>query len=165
VRPSLLDGHDGFGARWLRVLARLPVHAFPADANGRIAAMHVEDLGEALANLALMPAPSPAASREYELGGDEASSLGEYLARLRGKPAWSFRVPSRLARVLAHVCDALHVSPFSYGHWELLRRDNSPTPNRLRELLGRAPRDVGRQPRKEAMLPSPLNATARNLAS
>lgn len=143
VRPSLLDGSGGFGARWLRLVARLPVHAHPADATGRIAAMHVEDLGEALATLALMPAPSPAARREYELGGDEASSLGDYLARLGGKPAWTVRVPGVLARAVAHVCDALHFSPFSYGHWELLRRDNAPAPNRLRELLGRTPRPVG----------------------
>jgi NADH dehydrogenase len=147
VRPSLLDGPDGYGARWLRRIARLPVHAYPADANGRIAAMHVDDLGEALANLALASPTTEAFDREFDrefdFGGDEALPLGDYLARLRGRPAPSLRVPGWMARIAAHACDVLHFSPFSYGHWELLRRDNVPARNRLREVLGRAPRPLG----------------------
>jgi NADH dehydrogenase len=149
VRPSLLDGPGGYGARWLRMLARLPVHAFPADANGRIAAMHVDDLGEAIANLALAQGLRPGESREFEFGGDTALPLAAYLGSLRGsacRPALQVRLPARLARALAHACDLLHVSPFSYGHWELLRRDNVPKPNRLAEVLGRPPRAVGRGP-------------------
>jgi NADH dehydrogenase len=167
VRPSLLDGPDGYGARWLRLLARLPVHAFPADARGRIAALSVDDLGEALANLALardlpdaaaahacvvagtgkpgndVDAVSPAhADREYEFGGETALPLGAYLAALRGRPAWTLPIPGPLARALAHACDVLHFSPYSFGHWELLRRDNMPGVNRLREVLGRAPRPI-----------------------
>ena len=146
VRPSLLDGDDGFGSRWLRALARLPVHALPADARGRIAAWHVEDLGEALANLALAPATATDAPRVHELGGREAWPLAEYLARLRDPrraPAWVVPVPPLLARLASHVCDALHVSPFSFAHWEMLQRDNVPAPNRAPALLGREPRGVG----------------------
>jgi NADH dehydrogenase len=149
VRPSLLDGPDGYGARWLRRLARLPVHAFPADATGRIAALHVDDLGEAIATVALAQGLRPGESREFELGGETALPLGDYLASLRGanrRPAWQVPVPGPLARVLAHACDALHVSPFSFGHWELLRRDNVPAPNRLAAVLGRPPRRVGSGP-------------------
>src|SRR2546428_674496 len=51
VRPSLLDGEGGFGARWLRWVARWPVHFVPADARGQIAALDVRDLGEAIAVL------------------------------------------------------------------------------------------------------------------
>jgi hypothetical protein len=43
----------------------------------------------------------------------------------------------------AHLCDLFHFSPFSYGHWILLQRDNVPSPNHLPELLGRAPTEVG----------------------
>jgi NADH dehydrogenase len=165
VRPSLLDGPGGFGARWLRRLARLPVHVFPADATGRIAALHVDDLGEAIATVALSPALPPGASREFEFGGDIALPLGDYLQSLRGeaRAAWQLRLPGPLARVLAHACDVLHVSPFSYGHWELLRRDNLPAVNRLREVLGRAPRRVGSAP--AATLPAGDAAVARVSAS
>jgi NADH dehydrogenase len=51
VRPSLVDGEGGFGARWFRRIARWPVHFLPADAVGRIAALDVCDLGEAVAAL------------------------------------------------------------------------------------------------------------------
>jgi uncharacterized protein YbjT (DUF2867 family) len=146
VRPSLLDGDDGFGSRCLRLFARWPVHAYPADATGRIAALHVDDLGQALAALALGPGLAEGDSREYELGGFDAWPLGEYLAQLRGphrRAAWRVPIPSWLARLAAHACDALHVTPYSYGHWELLRRDNTPARNRIAELLGRDPRPVG----------------------
>ena len=47
ARPSLLDGEGGFGAAWLRGVARLPIFAVPADANGDIAACLAPDVGEA----------------------------------------------------------------------------------------------------------------------
>ena len=37
VRPSLLDGPDGYGARWFRMVSRWPVHFVPASARGRVA--------------------------------------------------------------------------------------------------------------------------------
>jgi hypothetical protein len=40
----------------------------------------------------------------------------------------------------------LHITPFSFGHWELLGHDNCPRINRLPELLGRAPRAIGPSP-------------------
>jgi len=141
VRPSLLDGEGGYGAAWLRWFARWPVHFVPADARGRIAVLDVAELGEAIARLCEMPAS--AEWHEVELGGMAAPTMGEYLAALRAKrgarPAVRIAVPAWLARVVSHGCDALHFSPFSYGHLELLRRDNVPQPNRLSALLGRAP--------------------------
>lgn len=148
VRPSLLDAErGGYGAAWIRRVARWPVHALPADAKGLIAALDVRDLGEALATLAhrerLDHAGQPA---EFELGGGQAMSLRDYLAALRAlhsrRPALQVDVPGWLARLASHACDLLHVTPFSFGHWELLRRDNLPTHNQLPHLLGRAPRPV-----------------------
>ncbi len=145
VRPSLLDAeHDGYGAMWLRRVARWPLLVLPADAIGRIAALDVRDLGEALANLALRTHDGPLA--ELDLGGPDALPLADYLVGLRRgyglAPAPRLGIPGWLARIGAHACDLVHATPFSFGHWELLRRDNAPAFNALPGLLGRAPRPV-----------------------
>ncbi len=143
VRPSLLDGEGGFGARWLRGLAASPVHLVPADAAGLIAALDVRDLGEAIASLCEME-PLP---REAEVGGTVAYTMAAYLDALRAAkgraPAIRVPVAGWLARAASHLFDLLHFSPFSFGHWELMRRDNVPCPNALPGLLGRAPTPVG----------------------
>jgi len=146
VRPSLLDGADGFGARWLRWLARSPVLAVPADARGRIAALDVDDLAEAIGGLC--ERATFEAEREVELGGAISYTMPEYLMALRpahaGRPSCVLRVPAWLARLCSHVCDLLHFSPFSYGHLELMRRDNCPRANALPALLGRPPAAISR---------------------
>ena len=141
VRPSLLDGEGGYGARWFRRVARWPVHFVPASAVGRIAALRVSDLGEAIAALCMRKDV-----REAELGGDRLFTYAEYLSALRPSdlgPAYRCAVPSWLARIASHVCDLMHFSPYSYGHLELMRRDNAPRYNSLPALLGRAPEPVG----------------------
>jgi hypothetical protein len=40
------------------------------------------------------------------------------------------------------LCDLFRFSPFSWGHWILLQRDNVPIPNALPALLGREPTPV-----------------------
>lgn len=145
ARPSLLDGVGGFGASWLRGISRLPLFVVPADARGRIAAFDVAELGEALAHLSLDSAHALklGESRLFELGGTESWQFRDYILALRRSytdaPALAIPIPGILARLGAHVCDLLHVTPFSFGHWELLRRDNVPARNRLPELLGRDP--------------------------
>lgn len=155
VRPSLLDGDGGFGARWIRRVARWPVHPMPRGATGRIAVLDARDLGEAIAHLALDDA-SPAHDaivREHDLGGLHARTLAEHLAAMRAlyspRPALRLPIPDVLARIAAHACDLLHFTPLSFGHWELLQRDNRPRDNRLPLLLGRAPRIVGALPATE----------------
>lgn len=157
VRPSLLDGEGGFGARWLRRVATWPLHFLPRSATGRIAALHVEDLAEAMAWLcdpALVPQ-----SREVELGGPASRTLGAYLAALRSchglAPARVVRIPAWLARLASHAFDLLRFSPFSFGHYELLRRDNVPATNALPLLLNRPPRALGEQARsREFRIPA-----------
>jgi NADH dehydrogenase len=153
VRPSLLDGEGGFGARWLRAFARWPVHFVPAEARGRIAVMAVTDLGEAVA--VLCERQADAAWRVVELGGSLAPTMAEYLARLRGRRTLSIPVAPVIARTLSRLCDLAHFSPFSFGHLELLRRDNVPCPNALPRLLGREPLAVFRG-RSEVFDPAPV---------
>jgi NADH dehydrogenase len=139
VRPSLLDGPDGYGSRWFRNVARWPVHFIPASARGRIAPLDVDDLGIALAMLCEADNLS---SREIELGGAAEMTVGEYLARLRAeqcgadaRPALTIAIPHWLARMGSHVCDLLHVTPFSFGHLQLMQHDNVPRDNRIPRLL------------------------------
>lgn len=148
VRPSLIDGMGGFGASWLRMLASWPVHFVPRGATGRIAALQASDLGEAYAALACMP--TLAQQREANLGGERLFAYRHYLQVLRGvehveqpvAPALQVLLPDWMSRVGAHLCDLFRFSPFSYGHWILLQRDNMPVPNALPQLLGRAPLPV-----------------------
>jgi uncharacterized protein YbjT (DUF2867 family) len=148
VRPSLLDGEGGYGARWLRRVARWPVHFVPSDAAGRIAALHVQDLGEAIASLC--EERVGLASRVIELGGTDHRTIAETLAALRAlthsEPATVIKVPADLALLGAVLCDLAHFSPFSFGHLELMRHDNVPRENMLVALLGRLPRLIGRNP-------------------
>lgn len=139
VRPSLLDGADGYGARWFRKVARWPVHLIPASARGRIAPLDIDDLGVALTMLCETAEPF---AREVELGGYEPLTMRQYLARLRveqcgagARRATTIEVPHWIARVGSHVCDLLHVTPFSFGHLQLMQHDNVPRNNRLPELL------------------------------
>lgn len=144
VRPSLLDGEGGYGARWLRALARLPVHCIPADAVGRIAVLAASDAGRAIARLCEIGGGG--AYREAELGGPAWPTLDEHMAALRARlgrrAARVVRIPPLLARLASHACDFLHVSPFSFGHLELLRHDNVPAVNLLPVLLDAPPRTV-----------------------
>ncbi len=151
VRPSLLEGEGGFGSDWRRRAARLPLHAYPADARGRFAALQVRELGEALAVLCELRGRDDL--REVELGGSARRTMAEHLDALRGAqgaefgghPALRVPIPAPLARLAAAACDLLHFSPLSAASLELLRRDNLPAVNLLPSLLGRAPAPVGRE--------------------
>lgn len=166
VRPSLLDADKGgYGARWLRRVARWPLHPLPAGASGQIAALDVRDLGEALAELALRERlDGPDGPGEFELGGREQFTLREYVARLRAlgtpRPALYLPLPDALVRLGSHLCDLLHLTPFSFGHWELLQRDNRPARDDLSALLGHPPRRIGADAPAVAPLPRPGAAGA-----
>ena len=164
VRPSLLEGrrrlrralaaHDVALADSLRPRGRLGSHRRAGRRRRRI--RHCPT-GRVARNERAGPLPSanypearsaegsPLSYREVELGGLERRTLAGHLAALRTapRPAYVVRVPALLARVASHVCDVLHLSPFSFGHLELLRRDNVPKPNLLPALLGAPPRRIG----------------------
>jgi uncharacterized protein YbjT (DUF2867 family) len=145
VRPSLLDGKDGFGSRWIRRVANWRWQFVPNDAVGMLAPVHVEDLGEALARLAEIR--NEPRYREVDVGGRDERTMATYLIALRGEGlpmSRQFAVPAWIVRAAAHVCDALHATPLSWAHVQLMRRDNRPEINLLPEILGREPRRIGR---------------------
>ncbi len=118
----------------------------------------MRDLGDALATLC--EARGRTDWREVELGGGSARTMAQYLAALRAlgdeRRALRIPVPGLLARLASHACDLLHFSPFSFGHLELMHRDNLPRVNLLPALLGRAPLPVGR----DLVAPRPVYAFA-----
>jgi uncharacterized protein YbjT (DUF2867 family) len=137
VRPSLLDGEGGFGAYWLRRAAAWPVHFVPTDAVGRIAPLPVHELGFTIAELSIGAEPARSHTRFVECGGDEIHTIQSYLRALRPptrRPAWVVLVPSWCVRIVAHVCDLLHATPLSWGHVQLMRRDNVPLARRLDDV-------------------------------
>jgi len=148
ARISLLDGEGGYGAAWLRALARSPLFVAPDSATGEIAPLTAQDTGEALAYLCLASDNELGLvnNRIFELGGEDRFTFTTYVQALRlkykDKAALCIRVPGFLARLGAHLCDVFHFSPFSFGHWELLCYNNVPAPNRLPELLRRKPTKV-----------------------
>jgi uncharacterized protein YbjT (DUF2867 family) len=145
VRPSLLDGDGGFGSRWLRKVAKWPVHFVPKSAVGLIAPLDVAELGEAIAYLCTLKNRDDL--REVDLGGPRVLSISAYLRRLSanaGRAPWAtINVPHWFTRPMSHLLDVFHFSPMSFGHLELMMRDNVPEINRLALLIARTPKEIG----------------------
>lgn len=148
VRPSLVDGEGGYGAKWFKRIARWPIHFIPSNANAMMAPISAADLARAIAVIALQKTAQHSntlvgtTDRIYELGGARAMGLRNYILSLAPSASTDKRalvtcikIPALLARVVSHVCDMLHLTPFSFGHYELLKHDNLPINNRLHELL------------------------------
>ncbi len=128
VRASLVEGEKGYGARWFRRVAGWPIHFAPSDARGLICPVHVDQLAKTVVNAALDARRTMSAKdRIIEVGGENLFSLFDYLQHLRGKPpVLRIKVPAWLSRWLAYVLDVFHATPYSYGHYEILKYDNCP---------------------------------------
>lgn len=159
VRASLVDGEEGYGARWFRRLAAWPVHVIPANATGMMAPIRVEDLAECISRVALDTnlTAYPNADRVFDVASDVRLSVQSYLCLLKGrKPYGVLRVPAWLSRCCAHVFDLIHCTPLSFGHYELLQFDNRPRLNRTMELLEHSPRAITATARCETNVHKPL---------
>ena len=146
VRPSLVDGEGGYGARWFQRVATWPIQFIPANAKGVFAPIDADDLGEAVAKIALLEEKEYAEiNRVYELAGNQNVNVTQYLELLRPnkKRVFTINVPAFVARAASHMLDILHLTPFSFGHYELLKHNNLPMVNRLEETLNRPPVIIG----------------------
>lgn len=144
VRPSLLDGEGGYGAKWFRMVAAWPVQ-FVMQSEGLVAPLQVSDLGEAVAALVLMP--NEQRPEVVELGGNAIYDIPNYLRTLRRvkrkKVALQINIPKFGVRVVSHIFDMFSWTPLSFGHYELMQGYNVPSKNDLPQLLGRQPSEVG----------------------
>ena len=144
VRPSLLDGAGGYGAKWFRRVAAWPVQ-FVMKSEGLIAPLQVADLGEAVANLCQMDFDT--LPKVIELGGNEVLAIEQYLTKLRTQTsqtrALQIAAPKIAVRLFSHIFDLFAWTPLSFGHFELMQGYNVPAKNMLPILLGRRPTEVG----------------------
>jgi len=148
VRASVVDAPDGYGSGWLYRVANWPVWLMPAGATKLISPIDANDLGEALAKIAISAWRCSRPATVLELGCGEDLTLETYLLKLRkphlsGKPYRVIRVAGFIARLSAHVLDLFNMTPYSIGHHELLEFDNIPTHNHLPRILERAPTGIG----------------------
>ena len=136
VRPSLVEGEGGYGAQWLRRVAQWPIHFAPANALGKFNPIKASELGMAIAKIALaVPRILTPAQRIYELGGQTKLDIFEYFATLNPTPPlFKVKIPVWIARVVSHIFDLLHITPYSFGHYEILKFGSTPLNNRLAEF-------------------------------
>ncbi len=157
VRPSIIDGEGGYGAKWFRRIAAWPIHIVPNNAKGMLCPIHVRDLASAICRVVEI---AQLEQREFDLGGGDTLDVLEYLTLLKGRKPWlRVKVPGVCVRIFSHVFDLLHATPLSFGHYELLQRDNAPQMNALMNLINRAPRQLGRR----AELINPVRTTQAKL--
>lgn len=145
VRPSLLDGEGGFGAKWFRMVAQWPIQFVMQAPAGRVAPLQVTDLAEAIA--IIINKPKEELLPIYELGAIKALTIAQYLEALRAayttSKAIQITLPIWLVRCVSHLLDILHFSPLSFGHVELMQGSNVPNINQLPILLNRLPTAAG----------------------
>ena len=147
VRPSLLDGQGGYGAKWFRRVATWPLQfVMKSDdpAKELVAPLQVTDLGEAVANLCFSQQQWP---QIIELGGSDVLTIPQYLAKLRAisqpNPALQIIMPKFTVRIVSHLFDFFAWTPLSFGHFELMQGYNVPAQNMLPTLLSRMPIGFG----------------------
>lgn len=144
VRPSLLDGEGGYGAKWFRRVSVWPVQ-FVMQSKGLVAPLQVIDLGEAVANICLMNFNQ--LFKIVELGGNDILDIPQYLQKLRRvyktMSALQISAPKLVVRAISHIFDVFAWTPLSFGHFELMQGYNVPETNMLPFLLGRRPAEVG----------------------
>jgi len=135
VRASLVEGEGAYGWTWFKRIAQWPVHFIP-ERNALVSPVRVELLAKAIVALLIR---NDLSKRVYEVANGAQYTLADYLVELGG----GYRkakciVPDWLANVIAFACDLLHVTPFSYGHYEILKYDSCPDKNELYDLIGEA---------------------------
>ena len=126
VQPSLVFGKDGASARLFALLACLPVTPLPGDGGQRIQPIHIDDLAEAIALLAVAPARTVI----HAVGAREVTLRG-WLEILRGQMGLG------RARVVAIPRTLL---PVDRDTLQMLERGNTASPEAIARVLGHLPR-------------------------
>lgn len=141
LRPSVIYGNDGPGAKMFRFLASLPVHSLPAGGKQRLQPVHIDDIGEAI-NRWLQD--DNAHSQTVAAVGAEATDmrgmLDSYRQQLQHSPALHIHIPAFVIQLSAMLGDAIPSSPLCTDTLTMLNAGNTADSTAFAELLGRLPR-------------------------
>lgn len=146
LRPSVVYGPGGAGAKVFDALSRLPILPLPAPAmSSRIRPVHVGDLAALVVQLV---GPGRSFYGPVPVVGPREMSLADFINELRvargHPPARGIALPDGLMRCSARMGDACPVTPWGRQTLELLCNDNTGDVKPMQELLGREPRDPSR---------------------
>jgi uncharacterized protein YbjT (DUF2867 family) len=143
VQPSLVFGIGGASARLFAMLASLPIVPLPGGGRQQLQPIHIDDLVHAIANLTQR---RDFARRRVALVGPEATTLREFLTRLRrvlGLPrAYFLAIPASVMRVAATIAQLNSRSLLDRESLSMLEAGNTADPADTGELLGRPPRPI-----------------------
>lgn len=143
VRPALVYGDDGDSAAFFRTLASLPVLPLPAGGHQLVQPVHIDDLAEAVVDLASPDAPARkcidivgAARVEYR------DMLAAYRTSMGFPPALTVTIPAPLIGAAARIGDKLPGSMLTSDTWKMLQEGNTGDVAATATLLGRMPQGV-----------------------
>ena len=141
LRPSVIYGADGAGARMFRRLAKCPVHVLPMGGRQGLRPVHIDDLCDAVKRW-LMDAN--AGSKVVNAVGSEATDmrgmLDSYRQQMQLPPAWHVAVPAWLLKPAARLGDYLPASLLCSDTLAMLALNNTADDSEFAKLLGRAPK-------------------------
>jgi uncharacterized protein YbjT (DUF2867 family) len=142
VRPAMVFGPGGSGARMFAALARLPVVPLPGHGDQRMQPIHIDDLTDAIVRVLAEPACNRV---RIDLMGPQPFTLRELVAEMRGRQPWFLPVPISLVRAGARVAGLRETLA-------MLEAGTTGDPSPTCRLLGRAPRPISEW-RSEKNLP------------
>lgn len=151
LRPSVIYGEDGDGARMFRRLARSPIHALPMGGRQKLQPVHIVDICDAITRWLM---DDEAISQMVNAVGAEATNmrgmLDSYRCQMGLRAAWHVNVPEFLLKPVARLGDYIPASPLCRDTLAMLAGDNTADAKGFTELLGCAPKSyrdfLGRQP-------------------
>ncbi len=125
VRPSIAFGQeDDFVNKFARMAQLLPV--LPVLRPGwKLQPVHVADLGKAIAQAALDPAPHVA--KTYELAGPQVLTMAElnrWVCETTGRRRALLEIPDPVGRAMVRLTGWLPGAPISWDQWLMMARDN-----------------------------------------
>lgn len=141
LRPSVIYGEDGAGAKMFRFQASMPVHTLPAGGGQRLQPVHIDDICEATTLWLADPATD---SKTISCVGNEATDmrgmLDSYRQQLNHSSAVHIGIPSFLVELSAKLGDFIPASPLCSDTLTMLNAGNTGDATEFANLLGRQPR-------------------------
>lgn len=140
LRPSVIYGDDGAGAKLFRFLAKLPVHGLPAGGRQQMQPVHIDDISAGVIQwLADPEAHSQTVAAVGQAATDMRGMLDSYRQQLQLNNALHIAIPSALIKATALLGDLIPASPLCSDTLTMLNAGNTADSSAFTQLLGRLP--------------------------